>query len=150
MGSWSTSIMGGDTPLDIRCRFERLFGSDDRETAEEEKLPEFRLPSADESVAFMQATIAEWDWERDQIKQVTGFLVMARGAPMSGELRRLVIEGIDAEIATGAEEWDNPAERIAVLADFRTRVEAYPAEGGVVDLPDQPGLFEMIFKGQGG
>ena len=63
---------------------------------------------------------------------------------MSDELRALILEGIDEEIATGCEDWNDPQERIDSLKDFRTRVEAYPAAGGTVDLPHQRGLFDMM------
>lgn len=151
MGWWSEGIMGGDTPLDIRAEFEDRFGSDDPDATEENKL--LCVPTADEGLAFLNDTMTEWNFGSDYpiIKQVTGFLVMERSAPMNDELRRLVIEGIDAEIneiKQGAPTWNDPASRLQSLSDFRVLVEAYPTEGGNVDLPHQPGLFEKIFGGK--
>ena len=62
---------------------------------------------------------------------------------MSDELRALVIEGIDEE---NPEEdgWGNSGRREQVLREFKAAVLAYPAAGAKVELPHQPGLFEVI------
>jgi hypothetical protein len=77
---------------------------------------------------------------------------MERGAPMSDELRKLVLEGIDEEISEGAPTWNSPETRIARLQEFRKAVEAYPAEGGETQMPESPGLFakmaEHLEKGE--
>lgn len=132
MGWWSESIMGGDTPYDIQFCFEEQFGL-------------AQTPTTDEAVAFIGASIEDSPYNAHVIKQVTGFIMMERSAPMNDELRRLVLEGIDEEISEGATQWQDPSLRLTALSDFRALVEAYPAEGGRVDLPHQPGLFEKIF-----
>lgn len=128
MGSWSTSIMGGDAPLDIEYLFEQRFG-------------EAGVPTADEALEFMTKTIQEDQYEHTTVKQVTAFILMQRGAPMHDEVRRIALEGIAEEDTS---DWKDPSERDASLAQFGELVKLYPAEGGRVDLPHQPGLFEKI------
>lgn len=145
MGWWSDSIMGGDAPLDIEFGFEERFGTNDAEKASEEEFPEFRMPTAEESVEFINEMIRGGE-DNNLVRQVTGFLVMNRAAPMSDELRRIILEGIDDEIKEGAQDWDDPASRVQTLSDFRELVTAYPSAGGTVELPRQPGLFETIMS----
>jgi hypothetical protein len=124
MGWWDASIMGGDGPLDTEHDFQERFGD--------------RTPTADEGLDFMNS-FGEY---RDEIdKQVTAFLIIKAGAPMHDEVRRLALEGIAEEDTS---EWGDPQERQAVLTEFAKIVKAYPAEGGVIDLPDQPGLLQKI------
>lgn len=144
MGWWSDSIMGGDAPLDIEFSFEERFGTNDAEKASEEEFPEFRLPTSEETVEFI--TRMTKDEDNNLVKQVTGFLVMERAAPMSDELRHLVLEGIDGEIKEGAQDWDDPASRLQTLSNFRDLVAVYPSTGATVELPRQPGLFETIMS----
>lgn len=118
--------MGGDTPLDIEDDFEDRFDE--------------RVPTAEEGLDFLNSVL---HYDEDIAKSVTAFLLIQRGAPMSDEVRRLALEGIAGEDTS---DWDDPAKRDAVLADFKLIVEVYPAEGGKVELPHQPGLFEKIFS----
>lgn len=147
MGWWDEGIMGGDTPLDFKGNFEDTFGSTDpgfneyREENDHDPIP-FVIPTPEQVIEFIHTT-DKWG-DGDILKQVTGFLVMERGAPMNDELRALIIEGIDEEIVGGAETWNSPDTRIDRLQEFRKNVLAYPAEGGKVDMPDSPGLFEKL------
>lgn len=148
MGWWSESIMGGDTPLDFRGEFEDLFGSDDathnrwREQDGEPAIP-FVKPTAQQSVDFIKNNVQKWG-DDAILCQVTGWMVMERAAPMNDELRQLVLAGIDSEVAGGATEWGSPEARIARLMEFRFAVDRYPNEGAEVDMPDSPGLFDML------
>lgn len=138
MGWWSESIMGGDQPLDIQADFEDCFASATAENSESVIGP----ITADEALAFMHDQIKEDD---DPVtRQVVGFLLIQNGAPLPEEARKLVLEGIDQEI-NAESDWNDPALRHKALSDFAAIVEVYPAEGGKVDLPYQPVLFEKIF-----
>lgn len=141
MGWWSETIMGGDTPLDFQSEFEDTFGDDESEMA----------ISPDDAIAFINDTIAGYSIESDDndinvLKQVTGLLVMERSGPFSDELRKVVLAGVDGELAGGCEEWDEPEARMATLREFADLVNAYPNEGADVTLPHQPGLMEIIAK----
>lgn len=137
MGWWSVSIMGGDTPLDFQGMFEDRFGSKGH--------PGFKVPTAEEGVQFIRDNWGRWGSDESiTLKQVTGFLMIERAAPFNDELRKLVLEGLDEEIETGCEEWKKPEQRLSVLQGFRKLVEAYPNEGVAIELPHQPGLFEMF------
>jgi len=146
MGWWSESIMGGDTPLDFKGEFEDRFGSLDEAfneyRAEDGQPPiPYRLPESPEVIEFLK--IGEKWGDQHILQQVTGFLLMERGAPMSEELRALVIQGIDEENPT-EDGWSNGEAREKVLHEFKAAVLAYPAAGAKVELPHQPGLFEVI------
>jgi hypothetical protein len=145
MGWWSESIMGGDTPYDIEGAFEDAFGTTDRYWGSVMPAPKYKVPTAEESRQWLNDYLAN-SYEPDApiAKQVAGFKLMQRGAPMADDVRALVLEGIDEEISEGCEEWSDPQLRLDTLADFRKLVVAYPAEGGKAELPHQPGLLEMI------
>lgn len=149
MGWWSESIMGGDTPLDFRGAFEDKFGSDDPKHNEwrvqdgEQPVP-FIKPTSEQTLEFLKS--AETWGEQAILYQVVGWLVMERAAPMNDELRQLVFKGIDSEVNEGAVEWGSPEARIARLMEFRGAVERYPSEGAEVDMPDNPGLFDVLAK----
>lgn len=147
MGWWDEGIMGGDEPLDCRHVFECVFGSTDEEFNEwriedgEEPIP-FHIPTSEETIEFIKSL----DGFNDHIgKQVVGWLVIERGAPMNDELRLLILEGIDSEDPI-EEGWIKPEKRIEQLDEFRRIVEAYPAEGAKVEMPESPGLFDKIYN----
>ena len=150
MGWWDEGIMGGDTPLDFKGNFEDKFGSTDpefNEWREEDGKPTipFVKPDPQEVLTFINDF--DWRWGRDDepiLKQVTGFLLMERGAPMNDELRALIIQGIDEEISEGAPTWNSPETRIARLQEFRKAVESYPAAGANVEMPESPGLLSKL------
>ena len=128
MGWWSTSIMGGDTPLDVSDGFNREFG--------------IQKPTPEKTLKFINELEKAWG-SGDIIRQATGFLMIQRGAPMNDELRTEILRGIDEEIEGGCDYWNNPEERLTVLRDFRKIVEAY-GKGEDVTLPHQRGLMEVI------
>lgn len=129
MGWWDESIMGGDAPLDVQIYFE-----------------EQRINTSDEAVAFIEKMINHWNCYENVIKHVVGFLMIKNGHDMSDQLRQLVIDGIEAECEEEALLcWTRPDIRRERLMEFKLVVLAYPAEGGKVELPDQPGLFDKIF-----
>lgn len=144
MGSWSVSIMGGDGPLDIQCEYEELFGALDPDPEDEDPVP-FRVPTAAEAVAL----IRDLGILEPETAYVVGFLQMERAGPMSDELRRLVLEGLDADMENTSD-WDKPEEREASLNQFRKMVVEYPAEGAEVEMPYQAGLLETICEKLGG
>lgn len=132
--------MGGDQPLDIRAEFEDCFA-----LPREDRFADAVIGpiTPEEAIAFMVDQIKGDD---DPVtRQVVGYLLIESRAPMPEEVRKEVLAGIDAEI-NAESEWNDPALRNKALSDFAAIVEAYPAEGGKVELPHQPGLFEKIFS----
>lgn len=129
MGWWSTSIMGGDTPLDVKGEFESTFA--------------MVRPTPEKTVKFIKDLERTWATAGELIRQATGFIVIEQGAPFSDDLRNEILRGIDEEIEGGCDYWNNPEERLKVLRDFRKIVEAY-GEGEEVMLPRQRGLMEVI------
>lgn len=142
MGWWAPDIMGGDTPLDFESVFEERFGA--KEPGDwQTDLPEFRLPTADEGLEFLNHCRGlGWGWDSGIVAaEVTAYLIMDRGAPMHDDVREAAIQACSDEDTST---WNDPSERDAVLADFVERVKVYPADGGNIELPHQRGLFEMI------
>lgn len=140
MGWWDEGIMGGDTPLDYKCEFEEQFGALD---PFEDDLVPFVKPEPDVSLAYINERLDTFHYP-DIFLQVTGYLLMERGAPLNAKLRELILEGIDNEIEEGAEEWGEPEVRVDRLQEFRAAVVAYPDAGKEVEMPRSPGLFEKI------
>lgn len=140
MGSWSVAIMGGDTPLDVQCEFEDLFGAETPNEFDKNPAP-YRVPSAEELITL----IRDSEWQEGVRNMVIGYLAIERGSTFNDDLRELVITGIDEEVE-GIEDWDNPEARRTVLEEFRSIVIAYPNEGKAVEMPHQPGLFETILS----
>jgi hypothetical protein len=148
MGWWDEGIMGGDTPLDFKGNFEDTFGSPDAEFNQyriedgHEPIP-FVKPAPQDVVAFIKDNSQKWG-DDEILRQVAGFLLMERGAPMNAELRQLIIEGIDMEVGEGAESWGSPETRLERLEEFRKAVLAYPDDGAEVTMPESPGLFSKM------
>lgn len=161
MGWWSESIMGGDGPWDWKGEFEDTFGSEDETFNEyrvedgKEPLP-FVVPTAEAALAFITKTeenvtqFYKMSEDGAILRQVTGFLLLERGAPLNDELRAAILWGIDEELAGGCETWCSPDQRIAELQGFRKLVESYPDAGAKIEMPHQPGLFEKMAQAFGG
>lgn len=148
MGWWDEGIMGGDTPLDFKGNFEDTFGSTDPEynqyLIEDGKPPiPFVKPEPQAVVTFINENSQRWG-DDEILRQVAGFLVMERGAPMNDELRGMILDGIDQEINEGATSWNSPETRIARLQEFRKAVVAYPDSGADVSMPESPGLLSKL------
>lgn len=136
MGWWHTGIMDGDTPLDIAGDFQEAFGSDGTDSQEDFDYPPFRVPTANESMMFLTKALLRSihvDEEHPIIRQVTGYLLIQRGAPMNDVLRKMIIDGI---VNDSWRNWDDPEGRVAVLKAFRKVVEEYSDDGAKGDLPD--------------
>ena len=132
MGWWSESIMGGDEPLDIEGCFDDEFGENKSAL------------TADAAVEFINGDMVnKYGFEPAIVKQVTGYLTIKRAGPFNDELRRLVIEGIDEELEDTSD-WSEPELRVATLNEFKRLVEAYPDTGALVNMPNQPGLFDKL------
>ena len=148
MGWWDEGIMGGDTPLDFKGNFEDRFGSLDASFNEyriedgQEPIPCVK-PDPQAVVTFINEHSGKWG-DDEILSQVTGYLVMERGAPMNDQLRQIILSGIDMEVSEGCGSWGSPETRLARLKEVRELVEIYPAEGSDIELPESPGLFSKI------
>jgi len=129
MGWWSESVMGGDTPLDIKGDFDNQFGS--------------TIVTPQQAIEFIKTEIEEWGGIEDAvIKQVVGFQMMERGFPMNDDLRDLVIDGCNS----GDDGWDDNETREQILTEFKLMILMYPDKGATVEMPHQPGLLEEFAK----
>lgn len=148
MGWWDEGIMGGDTPLDFKGNFEDKFGSLDSSFNEyriedgKEPIPCVK-PSPEDVMTFINENTQKWG-DDHILLQVTGYLVMERGAPMNDRLRNSILTGVDFEINEGAESWGSPETRIERLTEFRKLVVDYPDAGSDLEMPESPGLFSKL------
>ena len=132
MGWWGCGIMSGDTPLDVKDMLEDL--------------PEINPVTA---TKFIRDLEVEWGCCIREIRQCTAFCLIEKGLPIDYKIREYALWAIDDEIKEiDADEdcWKNSSERRAVLVEFRKIVEMYPDSGCKVEMPHQPGLFEMFAK----
>ena len=132
MGWWSYDIMGGDSPADVEIYFDDMvsrFGA--------------KNITPQHALTLIEETQKEWRCSEDVITQAVGFCMIDRGYPFSEELRKEVIEAIDAD---EYERFTDVEERQRKLAEFKAIVIAYPNEGKETTMPHQSGLFEEIAK----
>lgn len=127
MGWWGHDIMGGDTPLDVKDRFE-------------DELAGKYTPEA--AADFIQQLHSEWGCEGSIIAQSVGWLVMHHGLPMSEELRTLVVDGCNDDPSS---DWIEKDQRIQAVSEFKALVQSYPPEGQPTKLK-RSSLFGELFK----
>lgn len=128
MGWWGHDIMGGDTPLDVKDRFEDELAG--------EYTPE-------KAIAFIGMLRAEWGCDYDEIiAQCIGWLVMHHGLPINDQLRALVIEGCDSDKSF---EWVDTDERKKYVAELKSLVSEYPVEGRKTVM-ERSTVFSELFK----
>lgn len=143
MGWWSDDIMGGDTPLDLQGDFEDKFGALDPYEGQFEDVatpPTFVLPTPEQSIAFIEERLG---YDGEITKQVVGFMLLERGAPLNDRLRALINEGLDED---ESENWNDSGSRAVRINEFRQLLAQYPDEGRAQEMPHQAGLFETIFN----
>lgn len=134
MGWWGNGIMCGDEPLDIEGDYNDRFEAGSV------------ITSAD-TINFI-AELCETGYCDHIAKQVVGFIVMSQGLAMSEDLRAVILDGIQEELAEIEREedgWNSPQERKDNLIEFRQLTQDYPAGGGKVEMPEQIGLFDRIY-----
>jgi hypothetical protein len=143
MGWWSEDIMGGDGPCDIQCMFDREFGT---RIDEEDEWGEYELPAkvaGNKVIDFADKAIKDY-FDFEEVWQAIGYIMIDAGMPMTDSVRKKVLRATDSEIEGGAESWCSPEGRLEKLREFRAIVDAYPSEGGRVEMPHQTGLFEKF------
>lgn len=144
MGWWSTTVMGGDTPLD----FEGDMLIDICGLAHDDYLENGYAPyrhtiesHIDELVAYCD----KHDGDDQNIAfQVLGVILMGSGAAMSADVKEQIEVGINMD------EWaDEDSERKEHMRDYLYAVHNYDTNGGTVVTLTSEGLFEKIFEALG-
>ncbi len=139
MGWWSCTIMGGDTPLDVRDTV--LF--DILELDSDDYFEDVYTPVViGERMLNKLDAIEDYDfsWAEEIGDQVLGVMVMEYGLPKEDER---VVRLIDrAKEAAAADEWaTDDAERRMYIGNFHETLEAYD---GTPTMVKSEGLFEKI------
>lgn len=150
MGWWSTTIMGGDQPMDdlydLNNLVMRATGTpqahpdlDSGENYLHETSPEkFRDLLQKVSVQSLQDFINEGG-NRDEMRiraQVVAYLHMKVGATLPQSLRDIAITACQSEDLSV---WKNKAARVANLSDFAEMVTAY--DDSTPQVPEMQSLF---------
>lgn len=139
MGWWSCTIMGGDTPLDVRDTV--LF--DILELDSDDYFEDVYTPVViGERMLNKLDAIEDYDfsWAEEIGDQVLGVMVMEYGLPKDDER---VVRLIDrAKEAAAADEWaTDDAERRMYIGNFHETLEAYD---GTPTTVKSEGLFDKI------
>jgi hypothetical protein len=136
MGWWSTSIMGGDSPLDWEDEIYALSGVEkwQEDSDKMAKIPKGRLEANLPKILKVIGRTKGWD---NQIgHQVLGVLIMRSGCDMD--------EALKTEIISAAEndEWaQEDTSRRKDCEDFANKIKAYMGKPTEVK---SKGLFEVF------
>lgn len=133
MGWWSTSIMGGDTPLDIEAEIFEICVDTDTED-------ELNAQVLEGNISQIVKTLREQEYhERKSVGfQVLGFTMMTKGATISPELKTEIIEW------SKKDEWaEEDGERATIIQNFCNSLEIY--DGRPVTINDE-GISELVSK----
>lgn len=134
MGWWSTDIMGGDTPLDIKgIIFEVVEGDEDKELIDAEK---FELEKLLKYVKVNHPDFMKGD-NKNIFFQVLGVLMMKSCLPIPLHLKT------EMAFAASEDEWareDN--NRYRVMTNFIDELYAY--DGTEPTIITSKGLFEVM------
>lgn len=118
MSTWSTHIMGGDDPLDIRDDITEECGVDEYENLTAENLNEHLEPLT------WEAETQDGAWSL-----VLGWVLMEKNAKMPPGTRALILK------ACNNDSWatKSPGRR-ETMQKFKLAVQEYPSEGGELTL----------------
>lgn len=142
MGWFSSTIMGGDPPMDWEGHFNDIAGAnpyDDNPVL----LTGLML---DEHLTEMVASIEKCEFREDESNiawQVLGVMILKVGAKMPIEIREKIVSYIYDENIDG---WDKPEDRKFFLDHFKVQVENYK-EGHSEEIAHE-GVMEVIMKGE--
>ena len=139
MGWWSSTIMGGDPPMDREVAFEKVAGvSCLRDELLTKELVNLHLNGFIERIKKDKFD-PEIGW------LVLGVIIMRTGATMPENVRKQLLKNA---IDTNIEGWTEPEERKAYLEDFKEKVTNYK-NGEITEVVSE-GLMEKIYKTLGG
>jgi hypothetical protein len=151
MGAWSETIMGGDTPLDIRADFHDRFAPPDGWSPEDDYEEDYyfrgQQPLTEENfMAAVQSVAANYvnDWrdEAHLVYQVFAVQGMLYAVPFSENTKRILIERSE-DTEEYAERWDDPERRKLCVKQFQDIIRDY--DNTPTEVPEE-GLFEKIAK----
>lgn len=146
MGWWSETIMGGDTPLDLKSEFYEMAGVDQFSplTEKDKKAlagiqPGFTKGGMDDILNRWGCGKPDEDFYKDTKSigfQVLAVILMKVGAPIKPKLKTLMLEWIPQDVWSN----ENP-ERKKHVDDLLEKVKAYT--GKPTSVPEK-GLFDAF------
>lgn len=153
MGSWSETIMGGDTPLDYNAVLAKVVGAEDDEDYGDDSFHGFKytremLEAHDAGKKIRDAHKSVKD---DYVfGQVVGAVFLWAGAKMTKKIKKAVITCANYELDNIDKiGWMNPEARAGFLRDLIEKVEAHWEGGEKVELAYE-GLMGKIAEKIGG
>jgi hypothetical protein len=132
MGRWSYDILGGDTALDARnlifevCDIEQFTEGETEDDVTENELPAEVLSEKYGTIARTFGEVMPDDYNECII--VLGYMMMQRGAAMTGNFVVALFEAIDKDMQA----WKGFDERLDTLQKFKDLVSNY--DGKPVEL----------------
>jgi hypothetical protein len=138
MGWWSTTIMGGDSPLDFEDAFYGICQFEKWDDSKQVPIPAEVLMSHLPQILDRIEENRDWKWELQIGYQVLGVMLMKAGCEISPGLKGKIIQSaLEDEWAQG------DGERMRHCQKFAKQIQSY--EGSPTKV-DQEGLFEVFLK----
>lgn len=141
MGSWSETIMGGDTPYDAHEEILIAIGIPDdyRENVLHpgDDTPKRKVRNHLNKNLVLATDLVSGSYAHNTYYQVLGILIMRHGANMPDTLRQTIIDASHEN----TDDWKDPTTREAYLKDFRDKIAAYD---GTPTFCTSEGLLDKV------
>ena len=135
MGWWSTSIMGGDTPLDFEDSFFDICKVN--KFPESGKMNELSKEDFANHLDEMLTIVHKYDYEKEIGYQVLAVLMLKAGAFISGDLKDFMMQACEND------EWAQESEERKIETDgLYNALLSYDNEHPIIIK--SKGLFEVI------
>jgi hypothetical protein len=145
MGWWSTTIMGGDTPLDFEAVFYRLLGIEmyPKNSSKQKKIPKAKLEKAQDKIVRKIKSMEKDGWDSEIGFQAMGVVMMEAGAKISDKNKKLILN------AAKKDSWAKEDKgRRKHINSFVLALQSYDGTEPVIITSE--GLFEAFAKHKGG
>ena len=139
MGSWSPTILGGDTPLDTIGDFSYRFCGRTDDWEDWDSFPHTMKANLEAATERDITDFIEYADDPAVAAQCVALAYMAVGAKLSPELRVLAVDACAKEDTSC---WNDPDQRKKCLAEFSFMLGAY--DDVTPQRPPEEGLFAAI------
>lgn len=132
MGYWSETIYGGDSPLDAAYNIETAIGASTNYNRDylkpEPKFVKLFIKNIELAVDVCKRKNKDW---RDNVHGlILGAITMSCGAPMSDDIKKMALKGVNDEIKEVAN-WGEADKRSFFLEDYKKKINEYDCSGGM-------------------
>jgi hypothetical protein len=142
MGWWSTTIMGGDTPLDFEGRIYEALGIEMFGKRGYNEIPKKKFEDKQNDVVKAIEELGKKGWDVQIGLQTLGVMMMKSGAKINRKNKPLIIDAAESD------EWaKEDKERRKHVNNFVTALRSFTGKKKV--LITNEGLFEAFEKHKG-